>query len=228
MAKFITKDLITAVFLGILLVGITGIVNAQQALPTAGNSFETAAEIKAGSYKGGTIENKEAEYFYVVVKAGEEINVKAIFTAANIEVGAWAILALYDKDRTELAVKDDGFYDKPLSLAISWLHRGKDSDKYYIKTECDAFKIGSYLLDVSLTPTEKKEEKEIAPAAPVAPVTPSVEKKEEGAVPSIAEEGAAGEAAPKGPNWTLILGIIAIVVVVGVVAYSLLKKKRKE
>ena len=192
-------------FFGLLLVGIIGIVNAQQTLPKGGDSFETAVKLEPGSYQGGSsLDNKEAEYFYITgIKPGQEINIKGTFTAANVEVGAWAILALYDKDGTELAAEDDGFYDKPLSLTISRMHRGKDSDKYYIKTACDAFRIASYTLEISLIGEEG-----VPPA------------EEEGVLPA----GEGEKPVPKGLNWALVLGVI---VVVGIMVYFLLKKKKK-
>ncbi len=184
----------------LLLVGVIGITNAQQALPEGGNSLETAAKIEPGSYQGDSLDNKEAEYFYITdVKSGQEVNIKGTFTAADIDIGAWAILALYDEDGTELAVEEDGFYDEPLSLAISQLHRGKDSDKYYIMVKCDTWKIGSYTLAISL----KGEGDEEIPAA-----------------------GGVSSSEGEGPNWTLILGIIAAVIIIGIVVYFILKKKK--
>lgn len=200
MAKFNAKNLIIVIFFGVLLVGVIGIVNAQQALPKGGNSFETAVKLEPGNYQGGSLESKEAEYFYITgVKLGQEINIKGTFIAANVDIGAWAVLALYDKEGTGLAVEEDGFYDKPLSLTISQLHKGKDSDKYYIKTECDTWKIASYTLEISL---EGEGEEEVPPT------------------------GEGEEPAAKGFNWTLILSIIAIIVIIGIVVYFLLKRKK--
>lgn len=198
MAKFNAKNLGIIVFCGILLLGIVGIANAQQALPRGGDSFETAVKIELGSYKGGSLDKKDVEYFYITgVKFGQEINIKGTFVAADVNIGSWAILTLYDKNRAELAMEEEGFYEKPPSLTISQLHRGRDSDKYYIKTECDAFKIASYSLELSL-----KGEGDISPTGGI-------------------EEGE--ETLAKGPNWGLIIGII---VLVAIVAYFLLKKKK--
>jgi LPXTG-motif cell wall-anchored protein len=190
----------TSLIVSILfLVGMIGLVNAQQALPVGGRSFETAAQIEPGSYQGGSLDNKEAEYFYMTgVKSGQEINIEGVFTAANVEIGAWAILALYDDDGAELAVEEDGFYDEPLSLTISQLHRSKDSDKYYLMAKCDTWEIGSYTLEISL----RGEGDEGIPTA--------------GGEPS-------GE---EGLNLSLILGIIAAIVIVGILIYFLFKKKK--
>jgi len=202
MAKFNAKNLAIVVLFGILLIGIIGIVNAQQALPKGGDNFETAAKIEPGNYKGGSLDNKEAEYFYITgIKSGQEINIKGTFIAADVNIGAWAILALYDKDGAGLAVEEDGFYEKPLSLTISQLHRGTDSDKYYIMAKCDTWKIGSYILEISL----EGEGEESLPSTG-------------GGVSSNGEEGL---------NWALILGIIAAIVVIGIVVFFLLKKKKR-
>lgn len=198
MAKFNTKNLAIIIFLGILLIGITGTANAQQVLPKGGDSFETAVKLEPGSYKGGSLKNKEVEYFYITdVKFGQEINIKSTFVADNVNIGSWAILTLYDKNKTELAMEEDGFYEEPLSLTISQLHRGKNSDKYYIKTECDLFKIASYTLELSL-----KGEEEIS---------------------STGEEQSA-----ESSNWVLIIGIIALIIVIAIVVYLVLKKKRHQ
>jgi len=199
MIKLNIKNLGVAVFLGLFLVGIIGIANAQQILPKGGDSFETAVKIEPGNYQGGSL--KEAEYFYITgVKPGKEINIKGTFTAADVDIGAWAILALYDEEGAELAIEEDGFYDEPLSLTISQLHAGKDSDKYYIKTESDIWEIASYALEISLKG-----------------------EGEEDALPVGEDEKAAKE----GLNWLWILvGIIVAIVVIAIVAYFLLKKKK--
>lgn len=186
------------------IVGLIAIANAQQALPKGGNSFETAVKLEPGNYQGGSLDNEEAEYFYITdIKAGQEINIKGTFTAANVEVGAWAILTLYDQDEKEVAVEDYGFYDEPLSLTISQIHRGKDSDKYYIKTECDAFKIASYILEVSL-----------------------IGEGEEEGLPDLGTEQ--DETEKKGSNWGLIIGIIVGIIILAIIIYLLLKKKKNK
>lgn len=185
----------------LLLVGVIGIVNAQQALPKGGDSFETAAKIEPGNYKGGSLDNNETEYFYITgIKSGQEINIEGTFTAADVNIGAWAILTLYEEDGTELALEEDGFYDEPLSLTISQLHRGRDSDKYYIMTKCDTWKISSYILEISL------------------------EGEGDDSMPAAGGEASTSE--DEGLNWALILGIIAAIVVIAIVVYFLLKKRK--
>jgi len=205
MAKFNAKNLGIAFLLGMFLIGATGIVSAQQTLPKGGNSLETAVKIEPGNYKGGSLDNKEMEYFYLAdVEFEQEIDIKATFVAANIDIGSWAVLALYNENGTLLAGEEDGFYDEPLSLTVSQTHRDRGSGKYYIQAGCDLFKIASYTLEVSLTEL---------PA----------EQMENGAI--IDTEGPVDGAATEGLNWALILGII---VIIAIIAYLLLKKKKKE
>ncbi len=187
----------------LFMVGLVGIVNAQQVLPKGGDSFETAVKLEPGSYEGGSLDNKEAEYFYITgIKSGQEINIEATFTAADVEIGAWAILALYDKNGAGLAGEENGFYDEPLSLTISQVHRGKDSDKYYIMAKCDTWEISSHTLEISL-----------------------VGEGDEGTIPAGQEGGE--ETGEKGTNWGLIIGIIIGVVILAIVLYFLLRKKKQ-
>ena len=206
MIKLNTRNLAIVGILGVLLIGTVGITSAQQALPKGGDSFETAVKLEPGSYQGSSLNSKEIEHFYITgIKLGQEIKIEGTFIAASANAGAEAVLVLYDKDGTELAEEIDVTYEKPVSMTISYLHRGKESDKYYIKAGSGLFKIASFSLDVSLT------------EAPVEEV-----KK---GVPTGAEEEAEG-VPTKGPNWVLIIGIIVLIVIAGIVIYFLLKKKK--
>ena len=207
MARFNIKKLAIVGILGLFLFGMVGIINAQQILPKGGDSFETAVKLEPGSYQGGNIESKEAEYFYVTgVKLGQEISIKGTFIAASTNAGAEAILVLYDEDRTELVEEVDVTYEKPVSLTISLSHRGKESDKYYIKAGSGLFDIASYSLEISLK------------AAPT-------KRAEKAAAPGV--EGELPKAVPaEGLSWVLILGVAVVIVIIGTVAYSLLKRKK--
>ena len=152
MVKFNAKNLVTAVFLGVLLVGITGIVNAQEALPTGGDSFETAVEIKQGSYEGvGLIEKGVKEFFYINAKPGQELKLEGTFKAFSDGWGEEE-LTLYDEDRKQLA-KEGESMDKgeEVIFSLSWLSNAdKDLHKYYIKRECTWHQIELLSLDISL------------------------------------------------------------------------------
>ena len=102
MAKFNVKNLVLFVFLGILLIGVIGIVYAQEALPRGGDSFETAVKLEPGSYEGGEIESVKSEHFYINVKAGQELQMEGILKALSDSSGN-RILGLYDEDRKEVA-----------------------------------------------------------------------------------------------------------------------------
>ncbi len=153
MAKFNAKNLAIAVFFGILLIGIIGIVNAQQALPKGGDGFDTAVEIKPGSYKEGrSLKSHETEYFYIDVKAGQEIKIKGTFTPET-KLSAIATIDLYDEDRTDLRVGcyESGKGTMDIPCEVSWMtNSDKETYKYYIRTGSDTWNITSYLLDVSL------------------------------------------------------------------------------
>ncbi len=126
-------------------------MEAAQALPRGGNSFETAVKIKPGSYQRGVLE--ENEYFCVAgIKPGQEINIKYTFGAGTGKHG-WGNLSLYDEDRTILF----GHFDMvgkggSKSITVSWLpNTDKDSYKYYIHTGYSDYDVGPVSFDISLT-----------------------------------------------------------------------------
>ncbi len=152
MVKFNAKNLALFVLFGMLLFGITGIVNAQQTLPKGGDSFDTAVKLEPGNYKGGSIKSHEAKYFYTDVKPGQKIEIKGTFTPET-NLSAIATIDLYDENRADLKVgcyeSGEGTMDIPCE--VSWMtNSDKESYKYYIKTDSDAWNITSYLLDISL------------------------------------------------------------------------------
>jgi len=153
MVKFNAKNLTIAVFFGILLIGVIGIVNAQEALPKGGDGFDTAVEIKPGSYKGGGLESHEAEYFYITdIKPGQEIKINGTFTPET-KLSAIATIDLYDENRTDLRVGCDesGEGTMDISCEVSWTtNSDRETYKYYIRTGSDVWNITSYLLDISL------------------------------------------------------------------------------
>jgi hypothetical protein len=153
MKKFNTKNLAIIIFFGILLVGMVGIANAQQISPDGGDSFETAVKLEPGNYEGvGLIEEDAKEYFYINVKAGQELKLEGTFKAFSDSWGE-EILTLYSEDRKQLAKGGEGM-DKgeQTSFSFSWIPNSeKDSYKYYIKRECTWHIIESFSLDISLT-----------------------------------------------------------------------------
>jgi len=153
MAKFNAKNLTVAVFFGVLLIGVIGVANAQEALPAGGDDFDTVVEIKPGSYEGaGLIEKGVKEYFYINVKPGQELKLEGTFKAFS---DAWGEeeLTLYNEDRKQLVKEGEGL-DKgqQVLFSFSWMP-GSDKDlyKYYIKRECTWHKVESLSLNISLT-----------------------------------------------------------------------------
>jgi hypothetical protein len=152
MVKFNAKHLTIAVLFGILLIGVIGIVSAQEALPKGGDGFDTVVEIKPGSYEGaGLMEKGVKEYFYINVKPGQELKLEGTFKAFS---DAWGEeeLTLYNEDRKQLA-KEGESLDKgeQVLFSFSWLPGSdKDLHKYYIKRECTWHKIESLSLNISL------------------------------------------------------------------------------
>jgi len=153
MVKFNAKNLTIAVLFGVLLIGVIGIVNAQETLPKGGDGFDTAVEIKPGSYKGRSLESHEVEYFYIAgIKPGQEIKINGTFTPET-KFSAIATLDLYDENRTDLGVGcyESGEGTMDISCEVSWMtNSDRETYKYYIRTGSDTWNITSYLLDISL------------------------------------------------------------------------------
>jgi len=136
MAKFNAKNLAIMVFLGVLLVGIIGIANAQQVLPKGGDDFETAVEIESGNYvTDHDISRKVPEYFKLTVGAGQVLIVKTTNLPTGVDIISHA--ALYNEDRVMLLPG----YNNPLSnisgvgkIGIyEWLsNSSQDSYVYYM------------------------------------------------------------------------------------------------
>jgi hypothetical protein len=208
MSGFNIKKLAMVGILGLFMFGMVGIINAQQVLPKGGDSFATAVKLEPGSYQGGSIESKEAEYFYLTgVKLGQEISIRGTFTPRSSNAGAEAVLVLYDEDGTKLDEKVEAAYETVL-LTISSVHRGTETDKFYIKAGSGLFDIDSFSLEISLKAAPTKRAGEAVTTA-----TPGV------------VGGTPQDVPAKGTNWVLILGAVVGIVIIGIVAYFLLKRK---
>jgi len=132
-----TKNIAIAVFLGVLLIGLVGIASAQEALPKGGDDFETAVELKLGSYvTDHDISRKTSEYFKLpIVKAGQMLVVKATNLPTGVDLISNAVL--YGEDRAMLVPG----YDNPLDNisgagktgTYKWLaNSSQNSYGYYI------------------------------------------------------------------------------------------------
>ena len=209
MARLNIKKLAIVSILGLFLFGMVGIANAQQVLPKGGDSFATAVKLTPGSYQGGSIESKEAEYFYLTgLTLGQEISIKGTFTPASTNAGAEAVLVLYDEDGTKLAEKVEAIYGMEL-LTVSYLQRGNEADKFYVKAGSGLFDIASFSLEISLSaaPTRGAERATVTTAPAAATAVPT-------------------DAAAAGPNLGLILGAVVILVILGAVVVFFLKRNK--
>ena len=133
MRKFNAKNLVITVFLGVFLLGIAGVVNAQQTLPKGGENFETAVKLESGSYEGEAIKEGAPEYFYINVKPGQELQMKG--TLKGSDSSGNQTLSLYSEDREEVAYQNDYlFVGDQAPFSFSWLPNSeKDLYKYYVK-----------------------------------------------------------------------------------------------
>lgn len=152
MLKFKAKNLALAVFLTPFLVGIIGIVNGQETMPTGGESFEAAVEIEPRSYQGVGLDKDKPEYFYINLKPGQEFKMEGKFEAFPDEWGE-ETLGLYNEDRAKLVEVSETLDEGEEALfSFSWLPNADENlYKYYIKRECTWHKIELLSLDISLT-----------------------------------------------------------------------------
>ncbi len=136
MAKFNAKNLAIAVFLGALLVGVIGMVNAQQALPKGGDGFETAVKIEPGNYvTDHDISRKVPEYFKLTVGAGQILAVKVTNLPTGVDIISHTVL--YNEDRVMLLPGYDNPLDNIYGVGLigiyKWLpNSGQDSYVYYM------------------------------------------------------------------------------------------------
>ncbi len=137
MTKFNAKNLAIAVFLGVFLIGLVGIANAQEALPKGGDDFETAVELKLGSYvTDHDISRKTSEYFKLpIVKAGQMLVVKATNLPTGVDLISNAVL--YNEARAMLVPGYDNpldnIYGAGLIGTYKWLpNSSQNSYGYYI------------------------------------------------------------------------------------------------
>lgn len=99
----------------------------------ADDSFENSFDLAPGDYEGYVYDMDEGDYYKLDdVKPGQEIRVKAVFTAVKKNTGALVELALFDEDHTELVSYFEAAYDAPESITLSWTASSQDKSTYYI------------------------------------------------------------------------------------------------
>jgi len=123
------------------LVGILSFssVFAQQSLSTSGSSFETAVKLEPGTYQGGTMTKWQELYYYVEVKAGQQLE-----SQLKLERGNWDMV-IFDESEEKIT---SGFGS---DFQIDWLtNADKSLYKYYIKISSNEWEIDSFSLKISL------------------------------------------------------------------------------
>jgi len=112
---------------------------AQQSLPASGSSFETAVKLEPGTYQGGATAKWQELYYYVQVKAGQQLQPKLKFESGNWDV------AIFDEGEEEIT---SGFGS---DFSIDWLtNADKSLYKYYLKISSNEWKVDSFSLEISL------------------------------------------------------------------------------
>jgi len=102
-------------------------INAQEALPPGGDSFETAAFLPLGEYQDGTLEDGK-EWYYLIddsVNLGQEIQIKNFFTGATL-----VNTIIYDQNKQRLAKAE--MQKGGETNTVSWLNGGSEPEKCYL------------------------------------------------------------------------------------------------
>ena len=129
---------LTLCFIGILFFSSAF---AQQSLPAGGGNFATAVKLEPESYQGGVITKGQELYYYVQVKAGQQIKAEI-----KMEELWGARMGLYNENKEEVTWGEGG------DFSIDWLtNADKSSRKYYLKIYSrlgtDSFPLGISLDD---------------------------------------------------------------------------------
>ncbi|PIS15257.1 hypothetical protein COT63_00945 [Candidatus Shapirobacteria bacterium CG09_land_8_20_14_0_10_38_17] len=113
-------------------------VSAQQALPSGGDSFETAVYLSVGDYQGGTIEEGGDHYYFIDndVKPGQEIQTQVLFSG-NTNLGFF----LYDRNRTKLTQKE--YIGENDNSSLYWLNGAPNAQKYYFRIRNQAINVAN-------------------------------------------------------------------------------------
>ena len=123
-------------FVGILLFSSAF---AQQSLPAGGSSFGTAVKLESGTYQGGATAKWQELYYYVQVRAGQQLQPKLKFGSGNWD------MAIFDESEEEII---SGFGS---DVSIDWLtNADKSLYKYYLKISSNEWEVDSFSLTISL------------------------------------------------------------------------------
>lgn len=148
-------------FISILfIIGIAGIVYAQQVIPAGGEDFKTAVTIEPGEYENFTMNAEEMRYYSLTIKPGQMM--EAIWEAKCLEKAraSWhdTGMALADNDRGKLKESvemNDCYAQNWVKSEISWMPAaGSASDKYYLLLGCGEIGDGIEVRNLSISLTD--------------------------------------------------------------------------
>ena len=132
----------------LFLVGLFGVVEAQQAWPQDwGDNFETAIKLEPGDYKDftfGTLSEDESRYYAITIKPGQKAEISAdISCAVASKYRAYDFgLVLYNKDRSLLEKEEmlvDCNYEESTNKRAVWLATAEEeSNDYYLRLGAEA------------------------------------------------------------------------------------------
>lgn len=167
----------------------------------AGDTVEKAIEIESGEYKAylsGKAGADTEDFYKVAVKKGKTLTVKVTPPSEAI-----MRVAVYDKDRRVLK---DEYAPNPGAIVTNSLAIAKSGD-VFVAVICDRYcseNLVAYTLNIT---TEGV----------------AVDDEDDGG--AIIDTGKG--TAPRGTNWGLIIGIIAGIIILAIIIYLLLKKKKQ-
>ena len=190
----------------------------------AGATFEKAMSITAGNYKayfsGEEAGTDTKDFYKMAVKKGEMLTVKI-----TPPTEASLILKIYNSDRV---IIKEVFAPNPGAIVRASL-TAKKSENLFVAVLCDRWhskKVAKYSLGITIQPPSEEEvvlpEKKITLPKEEVPL----EETPELITPKEVKEAANVE---KGIAVRIILGIVCplvLLIIIGVVVYSLLKKKK--
>jgi hypothetical protein len=192
----------------------------------AGDSFDKAIKITPGEHKAylsGEAGADTKDLYKVAVKKGEVLTAKVTPPSeAEMEV------VIYDGNRKILK---DEYASNPGAIVTNSVSMTKSED-VFVGVVCDKYcseELAAYTLDIATDGVIADEEAVVAEDE-----AESVSSDITGVAPTSSSDSSDSEPTPalettitKTPNWSLILGIIAALVLVGLIIFFIVKKKKQ-
>jgi len=117
-------------------------------LPAGGQSIDGAAQIQAGNFSLGTLAAKEARYFSIAVKAGQELTVSGSFVAQDQTYGNNNTIEIFNENKESL-VNDMESAGTQITVKIL-ASSSKETHTYYIKISDDTWGTASGSIEIAL------------------------------------------------------------------------------